>query len=176
MRRIALLAAAASLPLASCATKQPTPRAPSPSTPVVRSIAVSPADYVAAAASTSLLIIKTSEQIAAREGDTRLGQSARQFQSEQEGIGAQLSFAGRRLNLLPSATLLPRDQAYLDELERSPDPRATYIRQMKSLLPGAAAFHRQYERYGTSPTLRPVAAMAAPVVERELRIIQRFRP
>lgn len=174
IRRFGWAAVAAVLPLAGCATRpEPAPPVAHP-TPIVRSIAVSPADYVAAAASASLLIIKASEQIAAREGDTGLGRFARQFQSEQQGIGSQLSFAGRRLNLLPSATLLPRDQAILDELVRSPDPSTTYVRQMKSVLPKAATLHRQYARYGTSPTLRPVAAMAAPVVEREMKIIGRF--
>jgi hypothetical protein len=175
MRRITIVAMITALPLAGCASDAP--RAParvaSP-TPVVRSIAISPADYMATAASTALFIVKASEQIAAREADTGLGQFARQSQSEQLGIGAQLSLAGRRVNLLPSAALLPRHQALLDELSGSGDPSATYVRQMKSVLPQAALLHRQYERYGTSPTLRPVAGMAAPVNERELAAIRRF--
>ena len=56
----------------------------------------------------------------------------------------------------------------LDALAASPDPAGTYIRQLSTLLRQGATFHRQYERYGTSPTLRPVASMAAPVFEREL--------
>ena len=56
-----------------------------------------------------------------------------------------------------------------DTLSASPDPAGTYVRQMSTLLRQSATFHRQYERYGTSPTLRPVASMAAPVFERELR-------
>jgi predicted outer membrane protein len=174
MRRITVVAITALL-LAGCASNAPQrPAHTAAPAPVVRSIAISPADYMAAAASTALFIVKASEQIAAREGDTGLGQSARQFQSEQLGIGAQLSLAGRRVNLLPSAALLPRHQALLDELSGSADPGATYVRQMKSVLPQAVVLHRQYERYGTSPTLRPVAGMAAPVNERELAAIRRF--
>ncbi len=168
------LPAAISLVIAGCASNAPDPRpAAQRAAPVVRSIAVSPADYMAAAASASLFIIKASELIVARESDTALGQSARRFGSEQGGIGAQLSLAGRRLNLLPSATLLPKDQALLDELLASTDPGATYLRQLQRVLPQTLVLHRQYERYGTSPTLRPVAAMAAPVFEQELDAIRR---
>ena len=156
------------LVIAGCSTSTPAP-APAPrAAPVVRSIALSPADYMIAAASASLFIIRASEQIAARAGDTGLGQSANRFGTEQGGIGAQLSSAGRRLNLLPSAKLLPRHQAMLDEITGSSDPGAAYVRHLKNVLPQTLALHRQYERYGTSPTLRPVAAMAAPILQREL--------
>ena len=164
------------LVIAGCASSAPAPPPPAPrAAPVVRSIAISPADYMMAAASASLFIIRASEQIVAREGDTGLGQFASRFGIEQGGIGAQLSSAGRRLNLLPSAKLLPRHQAMLDEITGSSDPSATYVSYLKkSVLPQALALHRQYERYGTSPTLRPVAAMAAPIIEQELDAIRRF--
>ena len=136
--------------------------------PVVRSIAVSPAQYVTTASSTSLYVIKASELVSQRAAGSRVGNLARQFAADQEGVGSQLSFAGRRLDLLPSATLDPAHQAMLDALSASPDPAGTYVSQLSTLLRQGATFHRQYERYGTSPTLRPVASMAAPVFEREL--------
>ncbi|MBA3666671.1 MAG: DUF4142 domain-containing protein [Sphingomonas sp.] len=129
---------------------------------------------MARAASASLFIIKASEQVLAREGDTGLGQFARKSQAEQQGVGSQLSFAGRRLNLLPSAALLPSDHAMLEELAASGDPGGVYVSQMKRVLSQTLSMHRQYERYGTSPTLRPVAAMAAPVFAAELEAIKRF--
>ena len=162
------------LALPGCSSNQPAPPRAVAAAPVVRSIAISPADYMARAASASLLIIKSSEQVASREGDSGLGQIARKLQSEQQGIGSQLSFAGRRLNLLPSATLLPSDQAMLDELSVNGGSGAVYVRQMKRVLAQALSMHRQYERYGTSPTLRPVAAVAAPVFASELDAISRF--
>lgn len=163
------------LVIAGCASSAPAPPPAPRAAPPVRSIAVSPADYMMAAASASLFIIRASEQIAARQGDTGLGQFASRLGAEQGGIGAQLSSAGRRLNLLPSAQLLPRHQAMLDDIAGSPDPSATYVSYLKkSVLPQALALHRQYERYGTSPTLRPVAAMAAPIIEQELDAIRRF--
>jgi len=161
----------AALLLAGCAAEQPSLRttetARRASPPPVRSIAVSPAQYMAVAASASLYVIKASQLIAKRERTSGLGRVARRFASEQEGVGGQLSLAGRRLNLLPSATLRPDHQAMLDVLAASAHPAATYVQQLDSLLRKTAAFHRQYQRYGTSPTLRPVAAMAAPVFERE---------
>jgi len=136
--------------------------------PVVRSIAISPVQYVSTASSASLFVIKASQFIAGRQGDSGVGNFARQFVADQEGVGAQLSFAGRRLNLLPAAALNPTHQAMLDALSASPDPARTYVTQLTTVLRQTATFHRQYERYGTSPTLRPVASMAAPVFEREL--------
>jgi putative membrane protein len=179
VKRLASLTCGA-LVLASCATEtQPAPESPPRAkvsrSPVVRSISVSPAQYVANASSASLYVIKASQLIANREGHSGLGNFARQFAAEQEGVGSQLSFAGRRLNLLPSATLNPDHQAMLDALGVSPNPANTYVKQLDSLLPQVAAFHRQYQRYGTSPTLRPVAAMAAPVFEREASRLRRWR-
>jgi putative membrane protein len=154
---------------------EPYPPAQRSKPPVVRSISISPAQYVATASSASLYVIKSSQLIAEREGDTGIGNFARQFAAEQEGVGSQLSFAGRRLNLLPAAALSPTHQAMLNALSASPDPTGTYISQLSTLLRQTATFHRQYERYGTSPTLRPVASMAGSVFERELSQLRGFR-
>ena len=166
---------AVTLSIAGCSTSRPaaSPVARS-QPPVVRSIAVSAAQYVAAAASASLFAIRASDLIAAREGDTGLGQLARRLKTEHGGIGSQLSFAGRRLDLLPSATLLPRHQAMLDDITGSAEPRAAYVRHLKTVLPQALALHRNYERYGTSATLRPVSSVAAPLIAQELDAIRRF--
>ena len=158
--------------LAGCGgAPSPEPYRPAqrPRPPVVRSISISPAQYVSTASSASLYVIKASQLVSQRAGGSRVGNVARQFAADQEGVGAQLSFAGRRLDLLPAAALNPAHQAMFDTLSASPDPAGTYVRQMSTLLRQSATFHRQYERYGTSPTLRPVASMAAPVFERELR-------
>jgi len=168
------LSAATLLIIAGCASNAPAPPPAPRAAPVVRSIALSPADYMMAAASASLFIVRASTEIRSRSAGTGLGQAASRFGTDQQGIGAQLSLAGRRLNLLPSATLLPRHQAMLDEISASADPGGAYVRHLKSVLPEALALHRQYERYGTSPTLRPVAAMAAPVIEQELEAIRGF--
>ena len=171
-----LVALSAALGLAGCSTGRPAPPTPVVgSTPrVVRSIAVSPGEYVTAAASASLFAIRASDVIVAREGDTGLGQFARRLQADHGGIGAQLSFAGRRLDLLPSAALLPRHQAMLDDISASTEPSAAYVRHLKTVLPQVLALHRSYGRYGTSATLRPVAAMAAPLVQAEVDALRRY--
>lgn len=170
-----LVALSAVLGLTGCSTSRPEPPTPvNRSAPrVVRSIAVSPAEYVAAAASASLFAIRASDMIAARQSGTGLGQFAARLQTEHGGIGSQLSYAGRRLDLLPSATLLPRHQAMLDDISASADPGAAYVRHLKTVLPQVLALHRSYERYGTSATLRPVAAMAAPLVQAEVDALRR---
>lgn len=168
------MAIAMTLVVAGCSTGSPAPRAATRTiAPPVRSIAVSPAEYVTAAASASLFTLRASDLIAARQGASRLGELARRLQADHGGIGSQLSFAGRRLDLLPSATLLPRHQAMLDEIAGSDDPTAAYVRHLRTVLPQALALHRNYERYGTSATLRPVAAMAAPVIQREVDALRR---
>ena len=142
--------------------------------PPVRSIAVSPADYVARAASASLFIIRASELVGEREGPTALGNEARRLRADHEGVSSQLSFAGRRLNLLPSSTLLPDHQAMLDTLSSIEEPGPAYVQQLKAILPQTLTLHEQYRRLGTSATLRPVAAMATPVLTREVQAIRRF--
>lgn len=169
-----ILPIAITLLIAGCSTRTPGPPPAARAAPVVRSIAVSPAQYVAAAASASLFAIRASDLIAAREGNTGLGQLARRLQTEHGGIGSQLSFAGRRLDVLPSATLLPRHQAMLDDISASADPGAAYVSHLKTVLPQALILHRDYYRYGTSVTLRPVSAMAAPLIAQELDAIRRF--
>lgn len=165
---------AITLSIAGCSTSRPSPAPVTRSPPVVRSIAVSPAQYVTAAASASLFAIRASDLIAARESGTDLGQFARRLKTEHGGIGSQLSYAGRRLDLLPTATLLPRHQAMLDDISASAEPGAAYVRHLKTVLPQAMALHRDYYRYGTSATLRPVSGMAAPLIAQELDAIRRF--
>ena len=95
MRRIA--AALIVLATAGCsagpeAQRPPERRIARP--PVVRSIAVSPAQYVARASSASLFAIKASRLVASRSSNAGLASFARQVEAEQEGVGSQLSFAG----------------------------------------------------------------------------------
>jgi predicted outer membrane protein len=172
-RRGVACAAAALTLLGGCAGQQAGPepvraaRARAALPPVL-SISVSPADYVSRASSASLLLVRASQLVSEREGASALGQQARRVVADHQGIAAQLSFAGRRLNLLPSAMLADGDQVRFDRLAASADVAAEYRRMLGEVLPGLAVFHDQYRRLGTSATLRPVAAMAAPVVRREV--------
>ena len=144
-------------------------RAP-PATAPVRPVAA--ATYVANAASMDLLIIRSSELALQRTSMQRVRDFASMMVAAHQGTGAQLSFAGRRLNLLPSATLQTKHQMMLDELQRAADFDAVYRRQQRALHDEAVALHTSYAAAGASPTLRPVASAYVPVIQRHMRLLK----
>lgn len=160
--------------VAGCATKPTTPTGPgaaAPPSPTVQVEApLAPADYVREASSISLYAVRASQLVSTR--NVGLTGIARTVEQEQGGIASQLSFAGRRVDLLPSATLLPEHQAMLTALESAADPAAAYRSQMRKLLSRGLRIHSAFAARGASPTLRPVASMAAPVFQRELRLFR----
>ena len=163
--------------LAGCASApstRPAPR-PQPNRPV-RSLpgAVSAATYVSQAASIDLFVVKSCELAALRSVTPTLRRTAEQLLADHQGTASQLSFAGRRLDLLPSASLLPQHQAMLDELAASSDFDRTFVRLQRSVHGQALALHADYARRGASPTLRPVAANAAAIEQRHLALLNRL--
>ena len=88
-----------------------------------------------------------------------------------KGTSAQLSLAGRRLNLLPSATLMAHEQAMLDSLQSSSRFDAEYIRDQRAVHQEAINLDSGYAANGASPTLRPVAKASLPVEQRHLRLL-----
>jgi putative membrane protein len=94
--------------------------------------------------------------------------------ADHKGTSAQLSLAGRRLNLLPSASLLPRHQAMIDELSASGDFDAIYHRQQIAVHQAALKLHSDFAARGESATLRPVAKNAVPIVRRHLDMMRRM--
>ena len=134
----------------------------------------SPQRFVALAGSQSLYSVRASEMAVSRVSSARLRAVADDIAHQQLAIGAQLSFAGRRLDLLPSAEIDARHQAMLDELRGASDFDATYKRQQSAVLGEAWALHRAYAVQGSSPTLRPVAAMAAPILGREVSALRKL--
>jgi putative membrane protein len=94
--------------------------------------------------------------------------------ADHKGSAAQLSFAGRRLNLLPAARLLPRHQAMLANLEAAGDFDAVYRQEQVQAEREALTLNSSYAASGGSPTLRPVAAAAVPIVQRHLRLLARL--
>jgi len=163
--------------LAGCASApstRPAPR-PQPNRPV-RSLpgAVSAATYVSQAASIDLFVVKSCELAALRSVTPTLRRTAEQLLADHQGTASQLSFAGRRLDLLPSASLLPQHQAMLDELAASSDFDRTFVRLQRSVHGQALALHADYARRGASPTLRPVAANAAAIEQRHSSLLNRL--
>lgn len=169
-----LAAVAAVAMLAGCAPK----KAPPPPVPVrpapPPAAALDPESYMAFTASSALFAVQASRMAEARGSTNKLKTFAGKVVMDQTGIGAQLSFAGRRIDLLPSSRPLPQHQAMLELLAGSSDFDATYKAQLARVLREAAAAHRAFEAGGDSPTLRPVARFAAPVCETNLEQLKKL--
>jgi putative membrane protein len=127
---------------------------------------------VANASSIDLFIIGSSELALQRSSNPRVHEVAQMMIAAHKGTSAQLSLEGRRLNLLPSASLSARHQAMLNALEQAPNFDAVYRSQQMAVHQEGLALHRQYAARGTSPTLRPVAAVVLPIFQRDLRLLQ----
>jgi putative membrane protein len=174
LRKVAVLTV--SLLLAACAREQrPLPPAyPPPSgaeRAPLRTAAVSAADFVAINGSIDLFVIRSSELALQRSSSARIRDFASQMIADHKGTSGQLSFAGRRLNLLPSATLRPAEQAMFDSLQSSKQFDVEYVRDLRTVHRQAIAIDSAYAARGASPTLRPVAAAALPIEQRHLRMI-----
>ncbi len=174
MKRLGGLAVVV-LALAGCASNAPAPQAPRPE-PMPRPLvgAVSPATYVSQAASIDLFVIRSSELALSRSSNAAIRDAATRLIESHRGTAAQLSFAGRRLDLLPGATLLPQHQVLLDQLVSSGDFDRAWLRIERSVHGEALALHSDYARRGTSPTLRPVAANAVSVEQADLALLRRI--
>lgn len=163
--------------LAGCARNEEVASAsvPSPVREVplsVRRVAISPATYVATASSIELYEIQSAELALQRARKKRVRDFATMVLESHKGASMQLSLAGRRLNLLPSATLDPPHQAMIEQLRSSADFDAAYRAQQIAVNRDALALHQDYAALGTSPTLRPVAASLVPVFQRYLRMLR----
>jgi len=158
------------LVVAGCASREAVrPAAPaavaiSPTAP-----ALAPAVYMRLAASSSLFAVRASEVAATRASDPRLRAAARAIAQDQRGIGSQLNFAGRRLNLLPGAALTDTQAGDLVRLNGASDVDRLYRQLMDPVLSQALRAHSAFAVRGASPTLRPVAKMAAPATRRNLQ-------
>ncbi len=142
---------------------------PAPSAPTGR--AISAADYVASASALDLYVIKASELALHRSQALRVREVAERLIAAHRGSSAQLSLNGRRLNLLPSATVGPRLQSLLEQLDSSATFERDYAAQMKRAEQEAVTLHRSYEARGASPTLVPVARALAPIMEQQQRLV-----
>lgn len=172
-----IVAALAAATLAACGTSE-APRervratAPQRGPVVIRPLFA--ADYMAMASSIDLLEIRSSQLALTRAQNPRHRDFARAMIAAHNGTSAQLSLAGRRLNLLPSATLLPIHQAMFDELSASSDFDGTYHRQQIAVHQAALKLHSDFAARGESATLRPVARNAVPIVRRHLETMRRM--
>ena len=167
-----------SMILAGCAGREPTGRPvsalpPAGTASVGSARALSSAAYVATASAIELYEIQSAELALQQSRTQHVRDFATTALEAHRGASMQLSLAGRRLNLLPSATLSPPYQAMMAELRSAPDFDALYRRQQAAVHRDALRLHRNYAALGSSPTLRPVASALVPIFERDLRFLSR---
>jgi putative membrane protein len=170
MKRVTA-ALALSLLATGCATKRPPEPAP-PQPPIVMTPSpaqvMTPKTYVTPSASFDLLVIRAAELAVVRAVDPRLRAHTSAELADHRGLSAQLSFAGRGLNLLPPRAMWASDAQRLAEMEASSDFDAVYRKRMIAAHQYHLAVSRDVAQRGTSPTLRPVARNAAAVLARHL--------
>jgi putative membrane protein len=178
MRRFAIFTIVGVSLLAGCTRKEvPTPQ-PRPPREVPRppvSAAPGSADYVATASSIDLFAIRSAEMALTRSRNERIRDAARAIIDSHRGTSGQLSFAGRRLNLLPSATMQPLHRRLIDELTLAVNFDRAWIERQTSVHRSAVELHGAYAARGESPTLRPVAAAALPIERRHLERLRSLR-
>jgi putative membrane protein len=179
MRRVAISSLALSLVLiGGCGgggggtTAQPPSAAP---VALVSPIALTAAAYLATASSIDLYQVKSAQLALQRSQNPANRALAERSLSAHRGTSAQLSYAGRRLNLLPSATLNSEHQAMLDALAATNDFDNVYRAQQNIVLQEGVKLHSNYAKAGSSPTLRPVAANAESVMRANLEALRRSR-
>ena len=159
--------------IAGCGRREAPPPPPRPTpAPIIRDRALPTTSYVATAASIDLFNIRAGEMAIDRSSNPRVRDYATRLVADHRGTAAQLSFAGRRLNLLPSAQLAPPHQALIEALAGAADFDALFIRQQVELHQSAQRMHAAYAARGDSQTLRPVAANAAAIEARHLAMLR----
>jgi predicted outer membrane protein len=129
---------------------------------------MSPRSYVTTAASFEMFVVGASELAKARSQSPRVRAYASRELDDHRGLSAQLSFAGRGLNLLPPRSMWKSDTQRLAEMASASDFDAIYKRRMIAAHEYHLSLNRDIAERGTSPTLRPVARNAAAVIARHL--------
>lgn len=178
MRRLLATAAvvAPAVVLAGCGGATPRPQSASVTPAVIASpVMVSAAAYVAAASSIDLFEMQAAQLALQRAQDPANRALAQKLLSAHQGTSAQLSFAGRRLNLLPSASLDAEHLAMLNALQATGDFDQTYRAQQNIVLQEGLRLHEGYAKNGDSPTLRPIAANAENVMRSNLQALRGSR-
>lgn len=170
---------AGAMVLAGCASSQPAAApvaaAAAPAAAINPGVILTAARFVDVAASAALYAIEAAKLAETRSGNRDVRALAAMQKANGEGIGGQLSYAGRRVNALPDNVLTAQHQAMLDELRYARDFDATYLAQQQRMVPLMRQFHEQYARQGDSPTLRPVAEFSAEKLAAQERALGRIR-
>ena len=150
MIRPFLLAAAASLALAACATDEM-------------------AAGTAAAAS-DLYEIQSSQLATSRAQNSAVRQFAQMLIEHHTMTTQQLTAAATAAGTPPSPSLMPMQAEMISQLqgENGAGFDQLYLRQQVQAHEMALALHQNYARNGDTPTLRTVAQAAVPIVRQHL--------
>jgi len=133
---------------------------------------MSAADYVTRAGAIDLYEIAAAEIALQRSGSGSVRDFAGMMIRAHKGTSSQLSFAGRRLDLLPARTMTRKYQVMMEQLRSAQSFDAAYKSQQLKVHREALAIHSAYATRGSSPTLRPVASAAVPIMQRHLRLLR----
>jgi putative membrane protein len=133
---------------------------------------LSPSQYFSEATAIDLFQLRAAD-IALQRGSGHARSFAVESRRQHEAIAAQMSFAGRYLNLLPSRTLPTEYQQMLSSLLSASNFDSLYLDQERAICGRALKLHRNYASNGGSPTLRPVAQFAENAVSSELKALAR---
>jgi predicted outer membrane protein len=151
---------------------RPAPRVATSGTASASARALPSAAYFAQATAADLFLVRAAD-IALQRPDSGVRGTALQLKQHHEGLAAQMSLSGRRLNLLPSRVLPAEYQQMLAALRLAGDFDRTYLAQQRQVLARALRLHQAYARAGQSPTLRPVAQFGATTISGELKRLGR---
>ena len=156
-----------------CASREaPAPRPAPPVVVVPPTRPTGTAEYMNVTSSNALLVVRASELALKRSTRGSTLQLASRLRRDHMGIASQLNLAGRRLNILPSASMLMLDRVMFDGLSRATDFDTAYRRTMKAAVENCVSSHGSYAQSGGSPTLRPVARFAASACCDELPLVR----
>jgi putative membrane protein len=174
MIRTLLIASAAAFALAACATDgdMAAPAAAAGDmTPNQR------AAYVEMAAASDLYEIQSSQLATSRAQNTEVRAFAQMLIEHHTATTQQLAAAATAAGTPPSPSLMPMQAQMIAELQGANGAAfdRIFIRQQVQAHQMALALHSNYASNGDTPTLRTVAAAAAPIVRQHLERARALR-
>jgi putative membrane protein len=174
MIRPLLIASAASLALAACATDGEMGAAAAAAgdmTPEQR------AAYVEMAAASDLYEIQSGQLAASRAQNADVRAFGQMLVEHHTATTQQLTAAATAAGTPPSPSLMPMQAEMIAQLQGANGAAfdRLFIRQQVQAHEMALALHSNYASNGDTPTLRTVAAAAAPVVRQHLERARALR-
>jgi putative membrane protein len=174
MQRPLLIASAASLALAACATDgdmAPTVAAAGDMTPNQRSA------YVEMAAASDLYEIQSSQLALSRAQNADVRAFAQMLMEHHTATSHQVAAAATAAGTPPSPTLMPVQAEMIAQLQGANGAGfdRIFIRQQVQAHQMALALHSNYASNGDTASLRTVAAAAVPVVRGHLERARALR-